>query len=332
MVSRRNFLKLGAVAASASVAGVPTLRAANSPKIMGGMDFSPKTGAKRTAVPTACWQCVTRCPAIGYVEDGRLVKMEPQPNSIRTEGTMCPKGQAGVNQIYDPDRILYPMKRVGKRGEGKWKRISWDEALGELAARLKKIRDDGHPEKFAFHYGRMKSSSSKLVKIFLNNYGTGTVGNHTSICEGGKWTAQELTWGSHYDNWDFDNTRFVLNFGSNVLEAHTNHIPTAHRLLWAMADRGVRMVTFDVRLSNTAAKSNEWVPIKPGTDLAVVLAMSNVVMEDGLYKGAGEDFLKFCRITKDPNATVPEKIAALKAHLAQYTPEWAEEISGIKAA
>jgi anaerobic selenocysteine-containing dehydrogenase len=97
---------------------------------------------------------------------------------------------------------------------------------------LKKLRDEGHPEKFMFHYGRMKASSSKIVKsVFLANYGTKTIGNHTSICEGGKWTAQELTWGKHYDNWDFDNTKFVLNFGSSVLEAHTNHIPTSQRLV-----------------------------------------------------------------------------------------------------
>ena len=187
MINRRNLLKLGALTATASIAGGGSLYAARGLPIYGGVDFSPKTGKKRTAVPTSCWQCVTRCPAIGYVEDGRLVKMEPQPKSIRTEGTMCAKGQAGVNQVTDPDRILYPLKRVGKRGEGKWKRVSWDEALSEIATRLKMLRDDGHPEKFAFHYGRMKSSSSKLIKsVFLGTYGTGTIGNHTSICEGGK--------------------------------------------------------------------------------------------------------------------------------------------------
>ncbi|MBT6405994.1 MAG: molybdopterin-dependent oxidoreductase, partial [Rhodospirillaceae bacterium] len=337
MVSRRNFLKLGAATATATLAGGVSLSSAKDLPVKGGKDFSPKTGrrmgfASRKAIPTSCWSCVTRCPAMGYVEDGRLVKMEGHPNSIRTEGVMCAKGQAGVNQLYDPDRILHPMKRVGKRGEGKWKRISWDEALNEVAGRLKKLRDDGHPEKFMFHYGRMKSSSSKLIKsVFLATYGTGTGGNHTSICEGGKWTAQEFTWGGHYDNWDFDNTRFVLNFGSNVLEAHTNHVPTAHRLLWAMAERDLRMVTFDVRLSNTAAKSSEWVPIKPGTDLAVVLAMCNVVMSEDLYKGDGEDFLKFCKATANNNASVVDKVATLKAHLAQYTPAWAEEISGVSA-
>jgi len=319
------------VAAATAVAGKPALSAAME-MILGGKDYSPRTGAQRKAVPTACWQCVTRCSVVGYVEDGRLVKIGGQPNSIRTGGKLCAKGQAGVNQVYDPDRILYPLKRVGKRGEGKWKRISWDEALTEVAGRLKKLRDAGHPEKFMFHYGRMKASSSKLIKsVFLAHYGTKTIGNHTSICEGGKWTAQELTWGKHYDNWDFDNTRYVLNFGSNCLEAHTNHVPVAHRLVEAIAGRGVKMVTFDVRLSNTAAKSTEWVPLKPGSDLAVVLAMCNVVMTEDLYRGKGEEFLTFCKATREPNASVERKIAVLKSHFAQYTPQWAEAISGVKA-
>ncbi len=332
MATRRDFLKLGAAAATIAAAGGAALSAAKEPLMKGGKDFSPATGKARTAIPSACWQCVTRCPMVGYVGDGRLVKIGGQPDSIRTEGKLCAKGQAGVNQVYDPDRILYPMKRVGKRGEGKWKRISWDEALDDVAARLKKLRDEGTPEKFMFHYGRMKGSSSKLIKsVFLAAYGTKTIGNHTSICEGGKWTAQELTWGSHYDNWDFDNTRFVLNFGSNCFEAHTNHTPVAHRLVRALVDRDVRMVTFDVRLSNTAAKSTEWVPLKPGTDGAIALAMCNVVMAEDLYRGEGEAFLQFCRVTKDPNASLADKVAVLKAHLAQYTPEWAEGISGVSA-
>ncbi len=352
MKNRREFLKLGATAsalglagspAAAKVAGIPWKIAGieenvqnagvyDGPLIKGNKDFSPITYEERKAVPSACWQCVTRCPMIGYVENGKLVKISPQWKSIRTHGTLCAKAQAGVNQVYDPDRILYPLRRVGARGEGKWKRVSWDEALSELAGRLKKLRDDGEPEKFMFHYGRMKASSSKLIKsVFLATYGTGTIGNHTAICESAKWTAQELTWGGHYDNWDFDNTKFVLNFGSNVFEAHTNHTPVAHRLIDSMVKRNLRMVTFDVRLSHTAAKSSEWVPIKPGTDIAVVLAMSNVIMSDGLYVGDGEAFLRFCRVTKNVEATVEDKVAALKEHLAQYTPEWAEGISGVGA-
>ena len=86
----------------------------------GGRDFSPVTGKERQAIPTACWGCVTRDAMIGYVEDGRLKKLEGHPGSIRTLGKLCAKGQAGVNQLYFPGRILYPLQRVGKRGEHKW--------------------------------------------------------------------------------------------------------------------------------------------------------------------------------------------------------------------
>jgi anaerobic selenocysteine-containing dehydrogenase len=332
MTTRRNFLRLGAVSAAAATAGGLAVPETHAVLAKGGKDYSSITKKERQAVPSACWQCVSRCPIIGYVEDGKLAKIGGQFDSIRTHGALCAKAQAGINQIYDPDRVLHPMRRVGARGEGKWKRISWDEALDELAGRLKKLRDDGHPEKFMFHYGRMKASSSKLIKsLFLSNYGTGTVGNHTAICEAAKWTAQELTWGSHYDNWDFDNTRFVLNFGSNCLEAHTNHTSVANRLMNAMVDRNVRMVTFDVRLSNTAAKSSEWVPIKPGTDMAVVLAMSQVIMSEDLYRLEGIRFLEFCRVTPEVTASTEAKVRALTAHLKKYTPEWAEEISGVPA-
>jgi len=331
MLTRRQFFKAGTVALG-SVAGGQVAFAEPPRKLLeGNKDFSRRTGLEREMKPSACWQCVSRCPIVGYVEDGRLVKIEGQLHSIRTHGKICAKGQAGVNQSNDPDRILYPMRRVGKRGEGKWKRITWDEALGEIADRLARLRDEGHPEKFMFQYGRMKASSSKIIKQFLKAYGTGTIGNHTSICEGGKWTAQEFTWGKHYDNWDFDNTRFVLNFGSNLFEAHTNHVSTAHRLVQAINERGVRVVTFDVRLSNTVSKSAEWIPIKPATDLAAVLAMCHVIMEENLHEPHGLEFFKFCRMTKDVNATTEQKVAALKQHLRSYTPEWAEGITGVPA-
>lgn len=333
--TRRDFLKMGAIGGGALVAR-PWSLFADEPALAGKLelssgwrDFSPATGKERQAIPTACWQCVTRDAMIGFVEDGRVVKLEGHPDLPRTNGKLCVRGLAGINQVYNPDRLLYPMKRVGARGEGKWERISWDQALdlvvngGEIAGRqvkgIKTLLDAGAPEKFMFHYGRMKASSSKIIKdYFLAALGTKTVAGHTSICESSKWTAQELTWGKHYDNWDLDNTKYVLNFGSNVLEAHTNHIPMSQRLIEAMA-RGVKVVTFDVRLSNTAAKSTEWVPIRPGTDLAVVLAMAKTLLDNGIHDTA---FLyNYTNVT----------VAELKTHLASYTPEWAEGISGVPA-
>jgi thiosulfate reductase / polysulfide reductase chain A len=334
MVTRRDFLKLGAAAASAATFGIsPTRRATAAEKwTRGGVDYSHLRGTKRTAVPTACEQCASRCPAIGYVERGRVVKIEGHPDSLRTLGRLCGRGQAGVNQIYDPDRILHPLRRVGARGEGKWKRITWDEALDELSGRLKKLLDAGEPEKFFFQHGWISASADRLINgAFLPTFGTATVATHTCLGQGAKFIGHELTWGGLYDNWDLDNANFVINFGSNFLEAHTNHVGLARRLAYAMTDRNLEMVTFDVRLSNTAAKSRQWIPLKPGTDLAVVLAMCHVIMHEDLYKGEGEEFLEYCKVTADPNASIADKVAALKAHLEPYTPEWAEEISGVAA-
>jgi anaerobic selenocysteine-containing dehydrogenase len=333
MVSRRNFLKLGAAAAATPlVAERPALAHETDLTARGGVDYSYLSGSKREAVATACALCASRCPAIGYVEHGYVVKIEGHPDSIRTVGKLCAKGQAGVNQIYDPDRLLHPLKRAGKRGEGKWQKISWDAALSELADRLKRLRDAGHPEKFMFHHGWISASADRLInKVFLPTYGTGTIADNSCLGQSARLTAHELTWGGYEDNWDFDNTRFILNFGSNVVEAHTNHVALARRLALGLADRNVKMITFDVRLSNTAAKSYSWIQIKPGTDLAVVLAMCNVIMTENLYRGQGEEFLTFCQVTPEPDAQVAEKIAALKDHLARYTPEWAEAISGVSA-
>jgi anaerobic selenocysteine-containing dehydrogenase len=330
-LNRRNFMKLsaasGAVLAAGAAESRPTL-AGSVTFAKGGRDFSPVTGKERNAIPTACWQCVTRDSMIGFVEDGRLVKLEGHPDSIRTNGVICAKGQAGVNQVYFPDRILYPLRRVGKRGEHKWKRVSWDEALDEIAARLKPLRDAGMPEKFMFQYGRMKASQAKVMYDFMGAYGTKTIGNHTSICEGGKWTSHELSWGGHYDNWDFDNTDFVLIFGSNVNNTHTNHIPTSQKLIEAHVGRKAPMYVFDVRLTNTAAHADEWIPINVGKDGLVALAMCNVIMNEGLHK---QDLFKFMKVTADRKASVADKIAAVKEQVAQFTPELAEKESMVPA-
>ena len=332
-LTRRNFIQLGIASGGLLAVGegiiAPSLAGAVKLK-KGGKDFNFTTFAERSSVPSACWSCATRCTALGFVENDRLVKIEGNPKSKRTSGKMCAKGQSGINDEYFPDRILYPLKRAGKRGEGKWKRISWDEATTEISGRLKKLRDAGTPEKFMFHYGVMKASSKKLIEdVFLATYGTGTIGNHTSTSTNAKKVAQELTWGKFYDSWDFDKTNFVLNFGSNVQEAHINHVPSSNRLIKARVEGGVKSVTFDVRYSNTAARSSEWVPIKPGTDGAVALAMCNVIMQNDLYD---KEFFTFIRATEDVNASTDAKAAALKAHLGQYTPAWAEKISGVSAA
>jgi len=293
----------------------------------GGLDYSPGTGEQRTAVPSACWQCVSCCPIVGFLENGRLAKIEGNPRSLSTRGRLCARGQAGINQVYNPDRLLHPLKRAGKRGEGKWEEISWDEALdllvggGEVAGHsvkgLAQLRDEGTPEKFLFHYGRtVGSDATILFNYFLPAYGTGSIGDHHSICINAGGIASMLTGGSRFR--DLDSANIVLNFGASVLEANFNHTTMVRRYVDAMA-AGMKMYTFDVRLSETAARSTEWMPVKPATDIAVVLAMCRVLMQNGLRDEEAID--------KYSNVTVEE----LESHLAEYTPEWAEKISGVPA-
>jgi len=379
-LSRRGFLK-GFGAGGALVVAVGTVGACDKKSGPGPIvfedvlvgtiedgvsrDYSPITGLERTAVPSACWQCVARDGIVGYVEDGRLEHIEGNPRLLRTNGKLCSRGQAGVGQVYDPDRLLFPMKRVAgtARGDGQWERISWTDALDLLEEKLREPLAAGTPERFMFHYGRMKASSSTLVKdYFLPAYGTKSYAGHTAICEATKWTAQELVWGAHYEINDVMNSSVILNFGCNPLEAHTNHLPFTQRIVKAMADNGTPMYTFDVRLSNTAARSNEWIPIQPGTDLAVVLAMANHILSNGLAPAEG---LAFINTWTDidpatgPNAPYTDRVAKLTEILGDpgayltwvkandvdvpalwadgdqpaggYSPTWAAGISGVAA-
>lgn len=326
-MSRRDIIRMGILgggllASAGPIKILKRLEAAvpekDLPRIFkrAGLEMKSIKGNPLKAVPSTCMQCIAACSIIGYVEDNRIVKIEGNPYCPNNRGMICAKGQAGINQVYDPDRILYPMKRVGKRGEGRWKRITWDEALKEISAKMNEVYTSGHPDEFMFHYGRNRIKYA--TDYMMHALSSKTKANHTAICEAGKWVGQEISMGSHYDINDVENSRFILIMGANVLEAHTGHSYFAQRLVDAKM-KGAKVVTVDVRLSNTAARSDEWIPIRPGTDSAVILAMANVIMQEGLYD---EKF-----INKWTNVTVDE----LSSHLTPYTPEWAEKESGVPA-
>ncbi len=270
-------------------------------------------------VPGMCQLCSTVCGIVGHVKDGRLIKIEGNENDPNSRGHLCARGHAGLNHQYHPERLLYPLRRVGKRGEGRWKRISWDEALDEIAARLRKIRDDNKHEEFAFHQGRQRSKDA--IARFIRAYGTPTQLSHRSLCSGNR-RAANLTflWESDWDLNDVENSKYILNFGSNAFEAHQGHVPFATRIQQGRFNNGAKLVTFDVRLSNTAGASDEWFAPFPGTDGAIALAMAHVILRENLHDA---DF-----INTWTNVTVDE----LRDHLQHNTPAWAEKISGVAAA
>jgi anaerobic selenocysteine-containing dehydrogenase len=270
-------------------------------------------------VPGMCQLCSTVCGILGHVKDGRIIKIEGHPNDPNSRGRLCARGQAGLNHQYHPERLLYPLKRVGARGEGKWKRITWDEALDEISAKLKVIRDSGHPENFAFHQGRQRSKDA--LKRFLDAFGTKTQLSHRSLCSGNRRAANlSFLWESDWDLNDVENSKYILNFGSNAFEAHQGHIPFANRIQNGRFVNGAKMVTFDVRLSNTAGSSDEWFAPFPGTDGSVALAMSHAII------AAGKQDTEFL------NTWTNTGVDKLREHLKDYTPEWAEKISGVPAA
>ncbi len=269
-------------------------------------------------VPGMCQLCSTVCGTIAHVKDGRVLKIEGNPRDPNSRGRLCARGQAGLNHQYHPERLLHPLKRVGPRGSGRWKRITWDEAYDELARRLNACRESD-PSEFAFHQGRSRSKDT--VSQFLNAFGTATHLNHRGLCSAARRSAN-LTYlfESDWDLGDYEHTKYILNFGSNIFEAHQGHVAGAQRVQRGRFENGAKLVTFDVRMSNTAGTSDEFFMPSPGTDGAIALAMGHVIVKEGLADR--EWFDTWANRTLDE---VWENV------LKDCTPEWAESISTVPA-
>jgi len=270
-------------------------------------------------VPGMCQLCSTVCGTIAHVKDGRVIKIDGNPKDPNSRGKLCARGQAGLNHQYHPERLLYPLKRVGERGSGRWRRISWDEAYDELAERLNACRESD-PTQFAFHQGRSRTKDT--VSAFLNAFGTATHLNHRGLCSASR-RAANLTYlfESDWDLGDYAHSKYVLNFGSNMFEAHQGHVAGAQRVQQGRFENGAKLVTFDVRMSNTAGNSDEFFMPRPGTDGAIALAMGHVIVKEGL---ADEEWFATWA-----NATLEE---VWENVLKDATPEWAEELSTVPAA
>ena len=266
-----------------------------------------------------CQLCSSVCGITGHVKDGRIIKVEGNPADPNSRGRLCARGQAALNHQYHPERLLHPIRRVGKRGEGKWRRISWEEALTEIADRLREVRESGRPEEFAFHQGRNRSKDA--VSAFLNAFGTKTHLNHRGLCSAAR-RAANLTYlfESDWDLGDYAHSKYILNFGSNMFEAHQGHVAGAQRIQQGRFENGAKLVTFDVRMSNTAGNSDEFFMPYPGTDGAVALGMAHVIVREELYDATF--------VEEWSNATIDE----IRERLLPYTPEWAESVSTVPAA
>jgi anaerobic selenocysteine-containing dehydrogenase len=283
-----------------------------------GKSVSRTTGRMRKSIPSVCMMCPASCGILGYLEYGKVVKIGGNPLDPNSRGRLCAKGIAGLNHLYNPDRLLSPLRRNGKRGEGRWKQISWDEAFNEIALRLKALHAEGRHHDFIIR-NTWDMASNDLAGRFASAFGSSTTFQHAILeSPNGAFAIHEIS-GSSMGVGDVAHARYILNFGANPYETYFLYVPFIQRLIDARINLGAKLVTFDVRMSQTAGKSDEWFPIIPGTDGMVDLAMAYVIANEGLWD---KEFIERWTNTSSTR---------LLRHLSPYTPKRAETVSGVKA-
>ena len=264
-ISRRTFLQIAAGTAAAGTA---------IPKLMDMKAFSAAMAdAPVTKVPTYCNGCSTGCPMFAYVKNGRLWKVEGHPVAMKNYGTLCARAHGVATDLYNKDRVRQPMKRGA---DGKFQPISWDQAFQEIAEKLAGIIDKhtGNSVVWMAHGGKESYASLFLDEIGSSNYIT-----HYSTC----FTSKTNAWDKMAANQltiDIRRAKYMLFAGRNYGGAI---IPAAMKQLTAAREQGRKIVVVDPRLCELAKIADEWIPIRPGTDLALFLGIAHTLVSENLY-------------------------------------------------
>jgi anaerobic selenocysteine-containing dehydrogenase len=287
-IDRRTFLKLSA-AMGATV---------GASQMIGKLDTTAALPLQKTVqnVPgekwmaTSCLNCTARCATQVRVVNGKAVKVTGSPLSQVSEGKVCPRAHVGLQVLYDPGRIDTPLKRANKeKGRGidpQWRSLSWGEALDEMTHRLKSLREGDQPHKLLLFYGLNSVSSEDVISRFAAAFGTSNLvsgnGLDAESEKSGNWMAD-----GHYNStaYDLDHSNYILAFGADILESCK---PVSRFLRkWGRIRRErpnrAKVVVINPRYSLTAANADEWIPINPGTDAALAMAIANVIISEGLY-------------------------------------------------
>ena len=264
-------------------------------------------------VYTLCEGCVWRCGVRAKVRGDKLVKLDGNPFHPHSNGMLCPRGQAGIATAYDPNRLLTPLIRKGKRGEGVWQSVSWNDALDYVAQRMLEIKDKYGAEAMVF------STTHNLLQPVFENlmkaYGSPNYGTQRSLCFNAMIVANLMTYGIEEPGRDYSQAEYIIYTGRNMLDAISN---SESQALVAAIARGAKVVVLDPRYTKTAAKAAEWLPIKPGTDLAFHLAMLQEIIYNDLYN---KQFVDEYTVGFDE----------VKEAVRDYTPEWAAGLTEIPA-
>lgn len=315
-ISRRRFLQ-GTVAMTVVGASLGVQALGDSSPHEQDVKHAPShDGVKDVA--TLCEMCVNKCAALASVSGQNVIKLNPNPRFPKSRNMLCARGNAGINALNDPDRLKYPLIRVGKRGEGKFQRVTWDEAYEHIKNKLVTILDEEKDNRSAVGFCAGEGMAEHTYQTFMGDkIGSRNFLNHGSICLATTMAGYTLTIGG-YGQADLENAEYVIMAGANRAEAIVT--PDTMDLFKRTKRRGAELVVIDPRFTNTAAHADTWLPINVGTDLAFVLALTHVAMTEELYRKrfVHENFSDFDEYKKHIIAS-------------GYTPEWAEKITGIPA-
>jgi len=277
-------------------------------------------------VPTICFNCEAACGLLAYVDKETLQirKFEGNPEHPGSRGRNCAKGPATINQVNDPERILYPLKRAGRRGEGKWERTTWDEVLDTLAGRIRRALQEQRYGEVMYHVGR--PGHDGYMDRVLQAWGLDAHNSHTNVCSAAARLGYDLWQGADRPSPDHANADFILLLSSHLETGHYFN-PHAQRIIEAKS-RGARIAVMDPRLSNTASMADDWLPTWPGSESAVLLAMAKVLLDEDLYDREfvrrwtnWDQFLREQRPQLE--VTFDNFITELRALYASFTPEFA---------
>ena len=279
-LDRRTFLKLTGATAAAGVLYKVGLVGLES---LASSDEQPSGPSSDRRILGICRLCAGGCGLSARVVDGRVVKLDGNPFHPSNQGKLCPKGQAGLQALYDPDRIKEPMRRV----EGGWQQISWEEALGEVAGALQTLRDSGHPERMVFLHDGKRGPTGDLIARFCRAFGSPNDVRAPRHSADGTPLAHLLTQGwNEHGAYDWENTDYLLCFGGAFLEAWqplVRQLRAYARLRRGRPGRRAKIVQIESRASVTATKADEWLPLNPGTEGALALAIAHVIVRDEVY-------------------------------------------------
>ena len=249
------------------------------------VEWDPKAWPKRVArryslVPTVCFNCESACGLLAYIDKTtfEIKKFEGNPAHPGSRGRNCAKGPATHNQTYDPERILYPLKRVGKRGEGRWKRIRWSEALSEIAEKMRASRMQRR-DGIIYHVGR--PGEDGYTNRCISAWGVDGHNSHTNICSAGARAGYTFWAGFDRPSPDHANARVILLISSHLETGHYFN-PHAQRIIEGKM-KGAKLIVLDPRLSNTASLSDVWLPTWPGSEATVLLAIANDLIQTDRY-------------------------------------------------